>query len=180
MSSYYIGGIVLTALFAVELIIKRDKQIKKIKGRMSSPSSLLMMCLSVLATYHFRYSVYCTSSIDATYFQLTNCPVLAITYNIPRACLLNRSTVPAMVLKSNRSGLWRHIIWTCRRLRWLCRRHLKMSRDMIKIQLSQQFCRATQVSCPVGVIPCCNCCTFRSCNTCIFSLTALTVLRHTT
>ena len=26
-------------------------------------------------------------------------------YGIPRACLLNRSPVPAMVLKSNRSGL---------------------------------------------------------------------------
>ena len=26
-------------------------------------------------------------------------------YNIPRACLLNRSPVPAMDLKSNRSGL---------------------------------------------------------------------------
>ena len=26
-------------------------------------------------------------------------------YNIPGACLLNRSPVPAMVLKSNRSGL---------------------------------------------------------------------------
>ena len=38
-------------------------------------------------------------------------------YNIPRAWLLNRSPVPAMVLKSSISGLWRHIIGTCRRLR---------------------------------------------------------------
>ena len=45
------------------------------------------------------------------------------TYNMPRACLLNRSPVPATVLKSNRSGLWRHIIGTCRRLRWLYRKH---------------------------------------------------------
>ena len=30
---------------------------------------------------------------------------LICVYNIPRACLLNRSPVPAMVLKSNRSGL---------------------------------------------------------------------------
>ena len=39
-------------------------------------------------------------------------------------CLLIRSPVPGtMVLKSNRSGLWRHIIGTCRRLRWLCGKH---------------------------------------------------------
>ena len=44
-------------------------------------------------------------------------------YNIPRACLLNRSPVPAMDLKSNRSGLWRHMLDTCRRLRRLCRKH---------------------------------------------------------
>ena len=42
-------------------------------------------------------------------------------YNIPRACLLNRWPVPAMVLKSSRSSLWRHIIETCCRLR--CRKH---------------------------------------------------------
>ena len=43
-------------------------------------------------------------------------------YNIPSACLLNRSPVPAMDLKSNRSGLWRHMLETCRRLRRLCRK----------------------------------------------------------
>ena len=31
--------------------------------------------------------------------------VINVNYNIPRACLLNRSPVPAMDLKSNRSGL---------------------------------------------------------------------------
>ena len=31
--------------------------------------------------------------------------ILKLNYNIPRACLLNRSPVPAMDLKSNRSGL---------------------------------------------------------------------------
>ena len=45
-------------------------------------------------------------------------------YNIPRACLLNRSPVPAMDLKSNRSSLWRHMLETCRRLKRLCRKHL--------------------------------------------------------
>ena len=38
--------------------------------------------------------------------------------------LLNRSPVPAMDLKSNGSGLWRHILETCRRLRRLCRKNL--------------------------------------------------------
>ena len=44
-------------------------------------------------------------------------------YNIPRACLLNRSPVPAMDLKSNRSGLWRPMLETCCRLRRLCHKH---------------------------------------------------------
>ena len=44
-------------------------------------------------------------------------------YNIPRACLLNRSPVPAMDLKNNRSGLWRHMLETCRRLRRLSGKH---------------------------------------------------------
>ena len=53
-------------------------------------------------------------------------------YNIPRSCFLNRSPVPAMDLKSNRSGLWRHMLETCSRLRKLCRKHsLTMSCDMI-------------------------------------------------
>ena len=47
---------------------------------------------------------------------------LKIIYNIPRACLRNRSPVPAMDLKSNRWGLWRHLLETCRRLRRLCRK----------------------------------------------------------
>ena len=44
-------------------------------------------------------------------------------YNIPRACLLNRLPVPAMDLKSNRSGLRSHMLETCHRLRRLCRKH---------------------------------------------------------
>ena len=44
-------------------------------------------------------------------------------YNIHRACLLNIWPVPASVPKSNRSGLWRHIIRTCHTLRWLCCKH---------------------------------------------------------
>ena len=44
-------------------------------------------------------------------------------YNIPRAWLLDRSPVPAMDLNSNRSGLWRRMLETCRRLRKSCRKH---------------------------------------------------------
>ena len=69
-------------------------------------------------------------------------------HNIPRACLINRSPVPAMDLKSNRSGLRRHMLKTCHRLRRLCyrrsnnvARHDKtpvestlLSRDMLKLQ----------------------------------------------
>ena len=53
-----------------------------------------------------------------------------------------------------------------------------MSRDMIKLQLNQHFCRATKVlcgatrvSCRVGVTLCCDFYTFGSCNTLICSLT---------
>ena len=48
---------------------------------------------------------------------------IKLIYNIPRACLLNGSPVPAMDVKSNRSGLWPHMLETCRRLRRLCRKH---------------------------------------------------------
>ena len=99
-------------------------------------------------------------------------------YNIPIACLLNRWPFPAMVLKSNRSGLWRHIIRTCRTLRWLCRQHSNNVARHDKLQSSRHFCRATKifcratrVSCRVGVTLCCDFYTLRSCNTCIFSLT---------
>ena len=60
-----------------------------------------------------------------------------------------------------------------------------MSRDMVKLQLSQHFCRATkifwhatQILCHVGVTSCCNIYTFRSCNACTFSLTICAVLRR--
>ena len=102
-------------------------------------------------------------------------------YNIPRACLPTRSPVPAMNLTSNISSLWRHMLETCCRLRTLCCKHsTAMSRDMIKLQLGQHFCRATWVSCRVGVTLCCDFYTFRSCNACTFSLTTFSVLRHTT
>ena len=62
-----------------------------------------------------------------------------------------------------------------------------MSRDMMKLQLSQQFCRtakifchATWVSCRVGVTLCGGFCAFRGCNTCTFGLTIFAVLRHRT
>ena len=131
-----------------------------------------------------------------------------VIYNIPRACLLNRSPVPAMDLKSNRSGLWRHMLETCRRLRRLCRKRsnnvaqhdetpvksTRLSRNknilssyMKKLQLSQHFCRATKifcyatwVLCRVNVTLCCDFYTFRSYNTCTFSMPTFAVLRHTT
>ena len=111
-------------------------------------------------------------------------------YNIPRACLLNRSPVPAMDLKSNRSGLWRHMVaelvggWED----YVANIQI-MSPDMVKLYFSQLFCRATKlfcrgtwVSCLVGVTLCCDFYTFRSCNiqVCTFRLTTFAVLRHTT
>ena len=102
-------------------------------------------------------------------------------YNIPKACLLNRSPVPAMDPKSNRSGLWRHMLaelvagWE-----GYVANIQTMSRGMIKLQLSRHFCRATWLSCRVGVTWCCDFHTFRSCNTCTFSLTTFAMLRHTT
>ena len=62
-------------------------------------------------------------------------------YNISRACLLNRSPVPAVDLKSNRSGLWRHILEKLV-VGWedYVARAQTMSRDIIKLQLSQHFC----------------------------------------
>ena len=108
-------------------------------------------------------------------------------YNVPRACLLNRSPAPAIDLKSSRSGLWPHTLETCRRLRRFVANIQTMSRDMIKLQLSQHFCHATKifcrgtwVSCRVEVTLCCDFYTFRSCNTCTFSLTTFAVLRHAT
>ena len=98
------------------------------------------------------------------YFNLR---LINFVYNVPRAWLLIISPVPAMVLnhaclwsKCNRSGLWRHIIGTCR------------SWDdyvaNIQIQLSQHFCRATKIFCRetrilsnLRVTSCCNIFTFR-------------------
>ena len=98
-------------------------------------------------------------------------------YNIPRECLFNRSPVPAMVLKSNRSGLWRTCVagWDD-----YVANTQTMSRDMIKLKLSNNFYRATWVPCRVGVKLCCDFHTFRSYNTCTFRLTTFAVFRHTT
>ena len=97
----------------------------------------------------------------------------------------NRSPVPAMVLKSNILGLWRHIIGTFRRLRWLCRKHSNIVARHDKTPFKSTLllrdkilCRATRVSCRVGVTLCCDFYTLRSCNTCIFSLTTCAGLRY--
>ena len=86
-------------------------------------------------------------------------------YNIPRACLLNRSPVSAMVLKSNRSGLWRTCVagWDD-----YVANTQTMSQDVF--QLSHNFCRATWVPCRVGVKLCCDFYIFRSYNRCTFRL----------
>ena len=127
-------------------------------------------------------------------------------YNIPRACLLNRSPVPAMDLKRNKSGLWRHKLETCRRLRWLCRKHSNnvarhdktlakstfLSRDMSSMSRSSdimlwllyikklQYMHFQFDYFCVAVTLCCDFYTLRSCNTCTFSLTTFAVLRNTT
>ena len=54
--------------------------------------------------------------------QLLDNKLFSLYYNIPRVCLLNRPPVPAMDLKDNRLGLWRHMLETCRRLTRLCRK----------------------------------------------------------
>ena len=102
-------------------------------------------------------------------------------YNIPRACLLNRrSSVPAMDLKSNISGLWRHILETCRRLRRLCRNHSNSVVRHDKTPVKSTLLSRDMSFLREGVTLCCDFYTFRSCNTCTFSLTACAVLRHTT
>ena len=98
-------------------------------------------------------------------------------YNIPRVCLLNKSPVPAMDLKSNRSGLWHHMLETCCRLRRLWR---KRSNNVARQDKTpgQHLCHTTKIFCRVGVTLCCGFYRFRSCNTCTFSLTTFAVLRH--
>ena len=108
-------------------------------------------------------------------------------YNIPKTFLLNRSPVPTIDLKCNRSGLSRHMIAELV-VGWedYVASVQTMSIDMIKLQLSQHVCRATKifcharVSCRIGVTLCCDFYTFRSCNTCTFSLPNFAVLRHRT
>ena len=120
--------------------------------------------------------------------QAACCQLNKHDYNIPRACLLNRSPVPAMDLKSNRSGLWGHMLAELV-VGWedYVASVQTMSRDMIKLQLRKHFCRATKILCRATWVSCrirvtlyCDFYTFRSCNTCTFSLPTFAVLRHTT
>ena len=64
-------------------------------------------------------------------------------YNIPRACLLNRSPVLAMDLKA----IDQACDVTCQKLVVGSEDYVAniqtVSRDMIKLQLSQHFCRVT-------------------------------------
>ena len=67
-------------------------------------------------------------------------PLPNICYNVPRACLLNRSPISAMVIKSNRSGL------LCSKKQWMrlvTSHHRNLSSaEMIMSQTFKQ-CRAT-------------------------------------
>ena len=99
---------------------------------------------------------------------------------------MNRSRL-LIFLVLNISGLWRHMLETCQRLKWLCRKHsnnvARHDKAPVKLTLlspTKIFCRATWVSYRVGVTLCCDFYKFRSCNTCTFSLTTSAVLRHTT
>ena len=56
----------------------------------------------ILSTYCSTCQVYII--VDMKLIK-QKCVLCKYNYNIPRACLLNRSPVPAMDLKSNRSGL---------------------------------------------------------------------------
>ena len=76
---------------------------------------LFIWCAQKHLDYNSFFHTHCENSNDAHLYNKYD-------YNIPRACLLNRPPVPAMDLKSNRSGLWRHMLETCRRLRRLCRK----------------------------------------------------------
>ena len=71
---------------------------------------------------------------------------------------------------------------TCRRLRRLCRKHSNNVARHDKIQLSQHFCRATKIFCGPTLSfmsrRSCEFYTFRSCNTCAFSLTTFAELRQ--
>ena len=71
-----------------------------------------------------------------------------LNYNVSGTCFLNRSPVPAMVLKSNRSGLWRHVIGTCHRLRWLCRKHSNNVARLDKTPVMHQSIPSTNIPPP--------------------------------
>ena len=84
-----------------------------------------------------------------------------------------------MVLKSNRSSLWRHIIGTCRRLRWLCRKHSEIVARHDKTPVKSTFLsRDTNLMSRRSDIMLQH--LYRSFNTCTFSLTTCAMLRHTT
>ena len=98
--------------------------------------------------------------------------------------MLNRSPFPAMNLKSNKSGLWRHMLELVTGWDYVASVQA-MSRDMIKLQLSQHFCRATKifcratwVSCRVGVTLCCDFYRFRSCKLSVCLILQCCDIRH--
>ena len=109
-----------------------------------------------------------------TQWRSINTKELGAIHCCPRACLLNRPPVPAMDLKSNRSGLWRHMLETCRRLRRLCRKHSNNVARHDKTPVSHYVCRATKIfcratwfSCRVGVTLCCDFYTLHALSVCL-------------
>ena len=82
--------------------------------------SIHLVWLILIFKLHRRTRFTLRFSIHSLKIRMASYPCNKYDYNIPTACLLNRSPVPAMDLKSNRSGLWRHMSRTCRELRKLC------------------------------------------------------------
>ena len=93
-------------------------------------------------------------------------------------CLTDRQSQLWIWKAIYRSGLLRHMLKLVVGWEDYVAYVRTMSSDMIKLQLSQHFCRATKilccakwVSCRLGVTLCYDFYTFNSCFTCILSLT---------
>ena len=79
-----------------------------------------MLCSVIEHGYDAISFSNCTKELGLRLVLLYCC--LKTQWRHNHALLLNNARLPMFWL-FNRSGLWRHIIGTCRRLRWLCRKH---------------------------------------------------------
>ena len=105
---------------------------------------------------NFIWTRYAFSSKDRSFLQMrlrpnSLCPDVYQKTLIPpilyiliiyleHSCLIHRQ-----FQESSRSGLWRHMLKTCRRLRRLCRKHSNNVAKYDKLQLSQPFRLATKI-----------------------------------